>query len=123
MKISTSILLMILMLFSCSESSVNPEKIKLKFYKDASLIHGGLPIFVLPGDAMVFHYFHRAEDQPNIADDEFAEDFLFELGNGIVGFDYEGETLRMLPHVYRAHCFRCDSRQANELSVLAGHWH
>ncbi len=108
------ILLLILTFIGCSNKN-NPSLTNLKVYNNAT-ISEDYP-FITDGNSLVFHYYFEAEDEENIADDEFAEDFFIEITTSGNAFTLNSDDLKELSHLYRQYCF-CGS--INYSSITAG---
>ncbi|MCZ6901146.1 MAG: hypothetical protein O7F74_13005 [Bacteroidetes bacterium] len=93
----------LLILSSCFGPSSNPEIIEMNFYNNAE-ISTDFP-FVIGGNSRVFHYYHKAEDEENVADDEFSEDFFIQIEKEKDSFDYSDVNTDLIYHIYKAHCF------------------
>lgn len=92
-----------LILLSCTEDDDLGVEVELKYYEGAE-VSGDFP-YVDDGTSLVFHRFFRAKDDPMIADDEYSEDFLFEVPAGSNSFNIEGDRLREQQVLLNQYCF------------------
>lgn len=92
------------LLVSCDQN-IEPGVTRLRVYEQ-SAVKQSFPL-VETGDNIVFHFFRSEPNDPNIVDEEFAEDFLFEINGSVESFDYSSEDLALynIPLVYRQYCF------------------
>ncbi len=88
-------------LISCNDT--NPSKIETNYYSNADL-RFEYP-HVIAGDSVVFKRYYVAEDEKNIADDEYAEDIFFTIPTGIESFDYSDAELEQLKIDVKKYCF------------------
>lgn len=95
------VLLSLLLIVACGKSE--PELLQLKAYNSSSVSQEHP--HVVSGNSLVLHYFYEAEEEEQIADDEFAEDFFIEISPIGDSFDLSTEDLIELNHVYRQYCF------------------
>ncbi len=94
-----------ILLVACAEDDeVDAGVLSLSFY-ESSALSGDYP-YVSEGDGLVLHRYFMAQDEPNIADDEYSEDFLVELP-ATTGDEFllEGDDLLNLNVLYNQYCF------------------
>lgn len=96
-------ILSVFILFACSDDDDLGVEVELKYY-EGSQVSSDFP-YVDSGSNIVFHRFFKAEDDPMIADDEYSEDFLFEVSTGSNSFNIEGEQLRNQRVLLNQYCF------------------
>ncbi|MFT6866740.1 MAG: hypothetical protein ACJA08_001575 [Cyclobacteriaceae bacterium] len=65
--------------------------IKLDFYNNAQ-ISNFFPD-IQDGDNIVFNRYYLKDDVKDVADDEYAENFYFEVPSGLESFDFHGDNL------------------------------
>lgn len=61
--------------------------------------------YIVSGDSTVFNRFYQAEEEENIADDEYSEDFFFQVPDNLNQFSYQDEELRALKMTLKQYCF------------------
>jgi len=124
MKQNYILILLSLILISCSDGDDNKsEKIVAKYAysyfenkkivlssSDNSYLKYGL---IEAGGNLVFEYRYTAEDNPAIADDEYAETILFEIQPNIQNFSYTDSELSSINIVFTKYCF-CYFPKSNE---------
>ena len=81
----------------------NPSAEETTYYENAR-IDIDFP-YIFSGDSVVFKRFYKKEDKEEIADDEYAEDFIFQIPSGISEFNYSGEQLIDLKLTFKQYCF------------------
>jgi hypothetical protein len=98
-------ILALLLFAGCGDDNVRPGSKKLRVYEQ-SAVQETYP-YVTSGDALVFHFYKSEPDDPNIADEEFSEDFLMEINTQENSFTYSSRTLAIydMPVIYRQYCF------------------
>lgn len=94
---------LVLGIVSCGET--NPEIKTRKVYQDTDLTED-YP-YVVGGDKIVFHYYYQAEDEEQIADDEYAEDFYLAIREEEGQFVMNSDAFAVydFSFVYREYCF------------------
>lgn len=103
-----SILLLVLTAFiaaSCSddEGITSGDLTEFNFYQNATLSNA-YP-YVVEGSSLVFERFFEGEDNPQIADDEYSDQFFFQVSPEGDRFMLEGEDLKNLPATFNVFCF------------------
>jgi len=95
---------LVLTLAACDQD-VEPGFTRLSVYEN-SAVQEAYPL-VKSGDNLVFHFFQSGPNDPTIIDEEFAEDFLFEINTSENSFNYSSDDLSVytIPLVYRQYCF------------------
>ena len=83
---------------SCEREYVNPAEETFLFYEDAALTSEAP--FASEGNQIVFHHYYKAEDEENIADDEYSEELFFELEDK-EEFQLQGEALKSIDLVFK----------------------
>jgi len=96
------VLLFLTSLIACDDEEA-PELTILKVYEEARI--SKVYPNVYPGNSTVFVYYFEAEDDEMIADDEFAEDFFFEINPSANEFTLTTDDLSTINHLYRQYCF------------------
>lgn len=99
-----SILLVLMpILYACEEES--DSNVLLVIFPNSEVFYE-YP-YVRSGDGVVMHYRYVFNDDPEIADDEFAEDLYLDLGEISDEFEYNLKSLNLydIPFVYRRSCF------------------
>lgn len=98
---------------SCSDLDIQPTecndgKCSYLLHKDMQLIIWSDSVVnhvsVESGEQWVFEYTFVANDNPNIADDEFTENLYFEIDPELSSFSYSDEDLRDMNAVYQQIC-------------------
>lgn len=91
--------------FSCSDDEGVPtgDITEFNFYQDASLTNG-YP-YIVGGSGLVFERFFEKDDNPQIADDEYSDQFFFQVNPEGGSFLLEGEELRVTPSMFDVFCF------------------
>ncbi len=84
----------------------NDDTSTYQFYEDAqvNLSANGFTE-IRDGVNLVFEYQFTAEDNPNIADDEFSERILFEIPENLNSFSFVDEELTTIQAYYDKYCF------------------
>ncbi|MFY0608168.1 MAG: hypothetical protein JXR10_15725 [Cyclobacteriaceae bacterium] len=111
MKINIVLSLIVAVLISCAEDT-NPSQIASNYYTKADL-RFDYP-HVVSGDSVVFERYYVAEDEENIADDEYAERILFTIPTGLSSFEYQDAELLELKLDVKKYCF-CVPSQGIEI--------
>lgn len=88
-------------LASCD--GTNPSELETSYYQNAK-ITAEYP-YLSEGDSVVLHRFYQAEDEEQIADDEYSEDLYVQIAADISSFDYDLEDLQSLKMSFYPHCF------------------
>ena len=127
------ILFSLLLIVACDNTE--PELFEFKAYNSSSVIEE-YP-HVESGNSLVLHYFYEAEEEEQIADDEFAEDFFIEINHDEDlldlsiedSFDLNIDQLKELSHIYKQYCFCIFADQTRIVSGTLsgnknsnGHW-
>ncbi len=107
-------ILAFLLLCSCGDDESEHGDLELSFYERAG-IADDYP-YVEEGTNVVFHRFFRADDEPDIADDEYAEDFMIEIDGSQEFFEVAGDELADLKVLLNQYCFCAPT----ELLLLTG---
>ncbi len=102
-------LLILLVAFSCSDN--NGDRYSFSFTEDSLLEivqnEGSYMLWanVTNGDNLVFQYEFHAEDDENIADDEYSEFIKFELNPDLTEFEYDTTELSNIKLTLTQSCF------------------
>ena len=93
------------MAVSCSEEERVPEGdlTEFNFYQDAKLT-SSVP-YIVDGNSLVFERYYERDDHPQIADDEYSDQFFFEVTPEGSSFLLTGEELRSVPSAFNVFCF------------------
>jgi len=97
--------------FACnsSDDGVTPELSTYEFYTDSNMVftnnQGFETVSIEPGTNSVFKYSFTAEEDENIADDEYTETLYFEVDGSLDNFSYSNGELRGLNLAIRRLCF------------------
>lgn len=91
---------LIWLLMSCD---TNPSKLENNYYENAR-ISSEYP-FLVAGDSVVLHRYYQAEDEEQVADDEYSEDLYVQIPADISSFDYDADALKSLKISFHPHCF------------------
>lgn len=97
------------------EDGINPAEEVLDFFPNAKLTTK-YP-FAFPGENVVFHRHVRQADQQAVADDEYSEDFFFEVENPGDSFEYSGEELSEIKPLFLYYCY-CS--YSNDSALVGG---
>ncbi|MEO9894429.1 hypothetical protein [Aurantibacter sp.] len=110
MKSTFALLLLSSLVFSCSKTS--DEIYTYTFQENAQLIieenyDGSYMKYssVVDGNNLVFTYEFQAEDEKDIADDEYSEVIRFEIQPDLNEFEYSTTDLEAIKAVYSENCF------------------
>ncbi len=103
MKFKLILLFMALLVLGCSEDDPFAENLDQSFYEN-SAISSNYP-YVGAGTSIVFHRYFQEEDNPQIADDEYAEDFMIELPSDADYFEITGDQLGDIPILFNQYCY------------------
>lgn len=76
---------------------------EFNFYQDATLTNA-YP-YVVDGNGLVFERYFERDDEPMIADDEYSDQFFFQVTPEGNSFLLEGEDLQALPSAFNVFCF------------------
>ena len=103
MKYITSLILFAVILNSCEEAE--PADKDLFVYQDAQ-IQEEFP-YLESGDNLVFKYYYVSPDDPQIADEEYTDEFFFEIVPDGNSFSFSSEDLALinLPFRYNQYSF------------------
>jgi len=112
MKKSILIILICTLVFSCTKKSEETysytfqenAQLTIEPYYEGSYMKNGT---VTQGNNLVFTYRYEAEDEINVADDEYSEVIQFEIEPTSNEFDYSDNELVGIKAVYTESCF-CD---------------
>lgn len=85
------------------ESSPDGETTEFNFYPNATLTQD-YP-YVVDGNSLVFERYFERDDEPLIADDEYSDQFFFEVTPDGESFLLEGESLRTANTLFNVFCF------------------
>ena len=107
--------LVFILLFSCSQQEESSEgsycynfqenaQLTIEPFYEESYMKNGI---VTQGNNLVFTYEYEAEDELNIADDEYSEVIQFEIEPAVTEFVYSDNELDTINAVYTESCF-CD---------------
>jgi len=110
MKKSIFIILICMLVFSCTKKSEETysytfqenAQLTIEPYYEGSYMKSGK---VTQGNNLVFTYEYEAEDEINIADDEYAEVIQFEIEPTLTAFSYSDNELDEIKAVYSEYCF------------------
>ena len=87
----------------CEQEGINPSEEFLAFYP-ASELTAEYP-FAVSGESVVFHRNYKKEDDESIADDEYAEDFFFEIEEPRESFELHTEDLQDIKTTFLYYCY------------------
>lgn len=77
-----------------------------KFYQNATISVNDADFAVIEsGENLVFEYFFEAEENPQIADDEYAERIVFEVDADVEQFSFSDEELTTANTYFDKYCF------------------
>lgn len=101
-------LLSILFLVSCNSDDSDEEF--YTFQKNSQIVlseFGDDTYFanVESGEHLVFMYRFVADEDPDIADDEYSERIIFEIDNALTSFNYSDEELLQTKMYFNQFCF------------------
>ncbi|MEM9326635.1 MAG: hypothetical protein AAGA85_13305 [Bacteroidota bacterium] len=104
MKKFSYFLLPLLVLSACGDEEELGSVLSQSYYT-GSVLSANYP-YVAEGGGIVFHRYFLEEGEPEVADDEYSEDFLIQIP-GEVGssFVLTGEELRHANILYNQYCF------------------
>ncbi|MFY0598159.1 MAG: hypothetical protein JXR03_00715 [Cyclobacteriaceae bacterium] len=102
-KLTGVILLTSIMVFSCDDNMIKEGKTEYHYYEGASISDNN-PI-VVEGDRTVFNRHFVGDDNEQIADDEFSENFYFEVDPDLNEFSFKDEELKNINLRYQHLCF------------------
>lgn len=100
------LLILSTLIFSgCSDDEGQPlgDLTEYNFYSGATLSFD-YP-YVVNGNAIVFERYFEKQDDPNIADDEYSDQFFFEVTPEGNSFLLEGESLQATRTSFNTFCF------------------
>lgn len=60
---------------------------------------------IVEGDYTVFKYTHSRADKKNVADDEYSDEFLFQVEPETTDFSYQDEEILQYSPFFTYHCF------------------
>lgn len=92
-----------LILSACGQKGIIPAEETLSFYTESAL-STEYP-YVASGDKVVFHRHFGKEDDENIADDEYSEDFFFALEEPGEDFTLDTEDLKEQGTLFLYYCY------------------
>ncbi|MFI1743544.1 hypothetical protein [Thalassobellus sediminis] len=121
MKKYLLLLFLFMVLFSCTDN-LNKEVYRYEFYENSDLsvsqVEGSYLKYgiISEGDKVVFKYNYVAEDEEQIADDEYSESIFFYIDSNIDSFNFVGEDLLNSKTTLTKYCF-CYFPSSNEKSV------
>lgn len=116
------VLLVCIIMFSCSNDGVSGEKYEYHFFSDSELTINAFENsymkygVVSEGDKIVFKYYYKAKDEEQIADDEYSEFIYFEIDSSLNNFEITDEALTTAKVVLTKSCF-CFFQDAPEKNV------
>lgn len=98
-------------MFSCSDDDVNDERYTYEYFENSDLSISEVDDsymkygVILDGDKEVFKYTYIAEEEEQIADDEYAEFIHFEIDSNLDSFVLEGDDLALAKVILTKSCF------------------
>ena len=98
----TFIGILLIIISACEREYVNPAEETFLFYENATLTSEAP--FASDGNQIVFHHYYKAEDEENIADDEYSEELFFELEDK-EEFQLKGEALKSIDLIFKQYCY------------------
>lgn len=114
---------------SCTEdeSVTAGDRSEFHFYQNATLTNA-YP-YIVEGNSLVFERYFESDEVPTIADDEYSDQFFFQVSPEGDSFLLEGEDLRNLPSTFNVFCF-CAPSDVFEITdgsisgkEIGGIWH
>ncbi len=123
------IVLTVFMTVSCTEdeSIISGDRAAFHFYQNASLT-SAYP-YIVKGNSLVFERYFESDEVPTIADDEYSDQFFFQVSPTGNSFLVEGEDLKNLPSTFNVFCF-CAPSDVFEITdgsisgeEIRGVWH
>lgn len=110
MKIKVLSLLILLSVFSCgNDDDTIPSRKEFTFEQNAQIV---LQEFdessiaqTTEGENLVFRYRFIGENDPDIADEEFSEDIIFEIDPSLNNFSYANDELAGINTHFTLYCF------------------
>lgn len=105
------LLVLTIFVFSCSDNGVNNELYTYEYFENSDLsiseVDGSYISYgvISDGDKEVFKYTYIAEDEEQIADDEYAEFIHFEIDSNLDSFVLEGDGLALAKVILTKSCF------------------
>lgn len=97
-----SLIFFSLLCFACEREYINPAQESFEFY-DGAQVAESFP-YADEGDKIVFHHYYVAEDEEDIADDEYAEEVFFEVDTQ-EDFHLEDQDLKNLNFIFKQYCY------------------
>ena len=111
MKKNFILLTLALCMLSCNDDNLNRDMYSYTFTEksdltistpDDSYMKFGT---IEAGENLVFEYHFTAQDDVQIADDEYGETIKFEIDNSLNEFSYSNTELSTIDIVFSKHCF------------------
>jgi hypothetical protein len=117
-------------MLSCSDDGINKEKYRYEFFKNSALsineMDGSYMKYgmISNGEKVVFKYTYVAEDNEQIADDEYAEFIHFEIDSNLNSFEIDGEDFSVAKTILTKSCF-CyfpddEEKNVNPVGAISG---
>ena len=109
-----------LFFFGCDSKDGDKEYFTFKTNSQIVLTELGEDYFLAnvdTGENLVFIYEFVKDDEPNIADDEYAERIIFEIDASVTSFSYTTENMSEIKMYFNQYCF-CPSIES--INVVNG---
>lgn len=113
---------LLLLAVSCSNDDNNGDIEEYQFYQNSRIVVNEFDFAEIEnGNNLVFEYRFIADDEPNIADDEYSERIIFEIDSSADSFSLTNEELATANTYFDKYCF-CfiDGSIAIENGTLTG---
>lgn len=82
------------------------DRSEYRFYENSSIRVGDFDFAVIEdGTNLVFEYFFTADEEPNIADDEYSERIIFEISPELEAFSFSASELISANTYFDKYCF------------------
>ena len=130
MKKNYLLLIMTLILISCSDDDSSRDEYSYTYSEKSNLTVSTLEDsymkygIVEEGENLVFEYRFVAEDDGQIVDDEYGETIRFEIDSNLDEFRYSNDELSNIDLVFSKHCF-CyfqmdESKDVDPTGIISG---
>ena len=104
------VVIILVCLISCNEdedtNSDTGDRSEYRFFQDSSISIGEFDFALIAnGTNLVFEYYFIADDEPNIADDEYSERIIFEIPPNLNEFSFSASELSNANTFFDKYCF------------------